>query len=311
MTVSGINWNAIPDEIDKQVWETLTSQFWLDTKIPVSNDLDSWRKMGEVEREVVRKVFASLTTLDTLQSSVGAPTMMMYADTPHAESVFANIAFMEAVHAKSYSTIFSTLCSTPDIERLFRWAEEDKLLQSQATNIERLYTLGDPEIIFGASVLLESLLFYSGFYAPLRFASEGYIPNSADIIRLIMRDESVHGVYTGYKFQKMNPSAEQISELRELAVKLAATEYRRAEQIYDDIGWTEDVKKFIAYNANKAMENLGLDPLFTSKDAAIPAYILAALNTDSENHDFFSGAGSSYLAIKSENTEEEDWLWDM
>jgi ribonucleoside-diphosphate reductase beta chain len=50
--------------------------------------------------------------LDTIQSVVGAPALMADAITPHEESVLANVAFMEAVHAKSYSSIFSTLCST-------------------------------------------------------------------------------------------------------------------------------------------------------------------------------------------------------
>lgn len=35
-----INWNSIEDMIDKMTWEKLTEQFWLDTRIPLSNDLD-------------------------------------------------------------------------------------------------------------------------------------------------------------------------------------------------------------------------------------------------------------------------------
>lgn len=305
-----INWNRISDPIDKQVWEKLTSQFWIDTKIPVSNDLDSWRKMTETEKEVVRKVFASLTLMDTLQGNVGAPTLQQYADTPHAEAVFSNIAFMEHVHAKSYSTIFSTLCSTEEIDRLFRWAQDDDLLQEQVNTIEKRYVNHEPAVKFGACVLLESLLFYTGFYAPLRFASEGKITNTADIIRLIMRDEGVHGYYTGYKFQQMNPSKNAVSTIRSLATTLVHREVKRAEQLYDDIGWTEDVRKFIYYNANKAMSNMGLDPLFLAKDTQIPAYILSSLDTTGETHDFFSGAGASYVIGETEETTEEDWAWD-
>ena len=31
---------------------------------------------------------------------------------------------------------------------------------------------------------------------------------------------------------------------------------------YDGVGWTEEVKTFLRYNANKALMNLGQDPLF-------------------------------------------------
>ncbi|WP_298074121.1 ribonucleotide-diphosphate reductase subunit beta, partial [uncultured Corynebacterium sp.] len=61
-----INWNTIQDPVDKTVWDRLTANFWLDTKVPVSNDLDSWRKMTPDEQEVVKRVFASLTLLDTV-----------------------------------------------------------------------------------------------------------------------------------------------------------------------------------------------------------------------------------------------------
>ena len=44
-----INWNEVEDAIDKATWEKLTEQFWLDTRIPLSNDLDDWRKMTEEE----------------------------------------------------------------------------------------------------------------------------------------------------------------------------------------------------------------------------------------------------------------------
>ena len=167
-----------------------------------------------------------------------------------------------------------------------------------------------------ASVVLESFLFYSGFYAPLRLASEGRLTNTADIIRLIMRDEGVHGMYIGYKFQK------EISDLnetvaggithvvRKLLSEVYAIELLRCEELYDGVGWTEDVKKYLRYNANKALANLGMEPMFEADYASIPAYIMSALDTSgSETHDFFSGAGSSYVVGKAEPTAEEDWEW--
>lgn len=53
-----------------------------------------------------------------------------------------------------------------------------------------------------ASVFLESFLFYSGFYLPMYWSSRAKLTNTADLIRLIIRDEAVHGYYIGYKFQK-------------------------------------------------------------------------------------------------------------
>ncbi len=58
-----INWNEIEDIIDKSTWEKLTEQFWLDTRIPLSNDLDDWRTLSPLEKTTVGYVFGGLTLL--------------------------------------------------------------------------------------------------------------------------------------------------------------------------------------------------------------------------------------------------------
>lgn len=121
-----INWNDIPDPVDKEVWDRLTTNFWLPEKIPVANDLPTWRVLDEDLRDLTVRVFTGLTLLDTVQATVGAVSMMADAATPHEEAVFTNLAFMESVHAKSYSTIFSTLCSTPEIEAAFAWSVDGR-----------------------------------------------------------------------------------------------------------------------------------------------------------------------------------------
>lgn len=43
-------------------------------------------------------------------------------------------------------------------------------------------------------------------------------------------------------------------------------EVRYTEELYDGVGWTEDVKTFLHYNANKALMNLGYEALFPTGD---------------------------------------------
>lgn len=311
MSIQAINWNKVQNDLDLQVWDRLTANFWLDTKIPISNDLPSWRSMTEQEREVIRKVFTTLTLLDTIQGVDGMPSISDGFEDGHTKAVLANIQFMEHVHAKSYSTIFSTLCSSQEIEQLFNWAANDPLTQKLATTLHEIYSEANSlasRIV--ASVLSESFLFYTGFYAPLRMASEGKITNTADIIRLILRDEGVHGFYLGQKFQQLEDSAGLADDVYALLSKLYSIEMERTEALYDKVGWTEEVKAYLRYNANKALANLGLDPMFEPDSTKIPAYILAALDPGTgETHDFFSGSGASYVIGKAEETEDDDWEW--
>ena len=80
------------------------------------------------------------------------------------------------------------------------------------------------------------------------------------------------------------------------------------EDLYDPVGWTEDVKKFLRYNANKALMNMGYEGMFPKDETDVDPAILSALSPNAdENHDFFSGSGSSYVMGKAEATEDEDW----
>ena len=200
--VTAINWNRIEDEKDVEVWNRLTNNFWLPEKVPLSNDIQSWATLTDDEKWMTTRVFTGLTMLDTIQGTVGAVSLIPDSLTPHEEAVYTNIAFMESVHAKSYSSIFSTLISTPEIDEAFRWSEENEHLQRKAEIILDYYRGDDPLKRKVASTMLESFLFYSGFYAPMYWSSRAKLTNTADMIRLIIRDEAVHGYYIGYKYQK-------------------------------------------------------------------------------------------------------------
>ena len=110
--VSAINWNRIQDEKDAEVWDRLIGNFWLPEKVPVSNDIQSWNTLTADEKQLTMRVFTGLTLLDTIQGTVGAVSLIPDALTPHEEAVYTNIAFMESVHAKSYSRS-SRRCARP------------------------------------------------------------------------------------------------------------------------------------------------------------------------------------------------------
>ncbi len=312
--VQAINWNRVEDEKDVEVWDRLVGNFWLPEKVPVSNDIQSWATLTEAEKQMTSRVFTGLTLLDTIQGTVGAVSLIPDAITPHEEAVYTNIAFMESVHAKSYSSIFSTLVSTREIDEAFRWSEENPNLQRKAEIVLDYYRGDEPLKRKVASTMLESFLFYSGFYAPMYWSSRAKLTNTADLIRLIIRDEAVHGYYIGYKFQKgleklTEPERQELKDYTfELLFELYDNEVEYTQDLYDPLGLTEDVKKFLRYNANKALMNLGYEALFPRDETDVNPAILAALSPNAdENHDFFSGSGSSYVIGKAVNTEDEDW----
>ena len=308
MSYKAINWNQIEDMIDKMTWEKLTEQFWLDTRIPLSNDLDDWRTLSALERDIVGKIFGGLTLLDTLQSENGVDAIRKDVRTKHEEAVLNNIQFMESVHAKSYSSIFSTLNTKAEIDEIFTWTNSNELLQWKATKINDIYANGDALQKKAASVMLESFLFYSGFFVPLWYLGNNKLANVAEIIKLIIRDD------IGYKFQieyeKLDDDKKE--ELKSWVFttiyELYNNESKFTQEIYDKIGWTEKVKVFIRYNANKALQNLGFESLFPDTAQDVDPIVMNGISTGTSNHDFFSQVGNGYLLGAVEAMEDEDYI---
>lgn len=308
-----INWNNLEDQIDKATWEKLTEQFWLDTRIPLSNDLADWRDFSSADKDVVAKVFGGLTLLDTLQSQDGVSALKKDIRTQQEEAVFNNIEFMESVHAKSYSSIFSTLNTPKEIEEIFDWTDSNEILQYKAKRINEIYQTGTPLQKKVASVFLETFLFYSGFYTPLYWLGHNKLANVAEIIKLILRDESVHGTYIGYKFQlgfaELSEEEQETFKtwMYELLYELYENEEKYTHLLYDQVGWTEDVLIFLRYNANKALMNLGMDPLFPDTADDVNPVVMNGISTSTSNHDFFSQVGNGYLLGNVEAMQDSDY----
>ena len=312
-----VNWNAVEEPIDLDIWNRSTSNFWLPEKIALSNDLGTWQMISDKERLLTMRVFTGLTLLDTMQSNAGVVSMIEDSRTLHEESVLAYFAGMEAIHAKSYSSIFSTLSNSRDIDEAFKWSEENEYLQEKAAIVMRHYKGDNAMQKKIVSVLLESFLFYSGFWLPFHFSARGKLTNSADIIRLILRDEVIHGYYIGQKFQyaynEMNvyDQEEIFMYTIEILGELFNNEVLYAGSLYDELGWTDQVIPWMKLNANRALSNLGFGPMFPKEECNVSPEILANLDPSAnETHDFFSGSGSSYVIGATEETTDEDWGFD-
>lgn len=308
-----INWNAIEDEVDKATWEKLTEQFWLDTRIPLSNDLDDWRSLSPDEQWVVGHVFGGLTLLDTLQSQDGMASLRQNIRTQQETAVLNNIQFMESVHAKSYSSIFSTLNTPAEIDEIFDWTNHNEHLQYKANKINDIYHNGSALQKKIASVFLETFLFYSGFFTPLYYLGNNKLTNVAEIIKLIIRDESVHGTYIGYKFQlgfNKLPEAEQ-QQLQDWMYDLLYDLYENEEKYTNDLyaktKWTDEVLTFLRYNANKALMNLGQETAFPDTADDVNPIVMNGISTSTANHDFFSQVGNGYRLGQVEAMEDDDY----
>ena len=194
LNMRSINWNKIDDDKDLEVWNRVTQNFWLPEKIPVSNDLPSWNSLSKDWQQLITRTFTGLTLLDTIQASIGDVAQIKNAQTDHEQAIYANFAFMVAVHARSYGTIFSTLCNSDQIDEAHNWVINNEALQARAKALIPYYTGNDPLKSKVAAAMMPGFLLYGGFYLPFYLSSRNKLPNTADIIRLILRDKVIHNL---------------------------------------------------------------------------------------------------------------------
>ncbi|TMV50367.1 class 1b ribonucleoside-diphosphate reductase subunit beta [Paenibacillus mesophilus] len=301
--MKAVNWNRPDDDFSNTFWNQNIMQFWTDEEIPLSDDKMSWMTLNDSERELYMKVLGGLTLLDTVQGGVGMPKIMEHVEGLQRKAVLGFMGMMEQIHAKSYSSIFTTLATTEEIDGVFRWVENNRCLQTKAETISQYYrgieTRKDLYLAMAASVLLESYLFYSGFFYPLYLAGQGKMTSSGEIIDLILRDESIHGLYVGVLAQEL--FAELDTDERQDALEtfngllhyLHRNEEQYTEELYGSVGLVDEVKKFVRYNANKALMNLGLDPAFPEEE--VNPIVFNGISTRTKQHDFFSKKGNGYV----------------
>lgn len=314
LNLRAVNWNNIEDDKDLEVWNRVTQNFWLPENIPVSNDLPSWRELSHAWQRLILRTFTGLTLLDTVQASVGDIAQIKNSLTDIEAANYANFAFMVAVHARSYGTIFSTLCSSEQIQEAHEWVVNNELLQARAKALIPYYTQDDPLKSKVAAALMPGFLLYGGFYLPFYLSSRAKLPNTSDMIRLILRDKVIHNYYSGYKYQKKLQLIDSQAQAKmkdfvfELMFHLIDLEKAYLKDLYAGFDLADDAIRFSLYNAGKFLQNLGYDSPFTTSETKIAPEVFAQLSARAdENHDFFSGSGSSYIIGTAEETTDEDW----
>lgn len=311
-----VNWNKEDDNFTQAFWEQNVKQFWLPEEISVSKDLKNWNELSEKERTLYKRVLAGLTLLDTKQGNNGIPSMMSLTENFQRKAVLSFMGTMEEIHAKSYSSIFTTLLSNREIDELFDWIETEETLQRKAELILEQYENTKDEkslyLSMVTSVFLESFLFYSGFFYPLFLAGQGKMVASGEIISLILRDESLHGKYIGLLAQeKYNAFSDEVKKelnekMYEIFNKLMENEINYTKLIYAESGMENEVINFLKYNANRALENLGFDNYYEVDP--INPIVLNGLSTETKTHDFFSTKGNGYQKGIYEELEDEDFI---
>jgi len=292
------------------LYQQMRENFWVPQKLDVTQDVVDYWNLTKAERHAYEGILSYLTFLDSLQTC-NIPHIKSSVTAPEVSLCMAEQISQEGMHNQSYQYIIETVIPSEKRSAVYDFWRTDKVLFRRCEYIASLYQryidYPTPERYFVSLVadfLLEGLYFYNGFIMFYNLASRMLMPGSADIIKMINRDELSHVRL----FQKLIPEAmeiyphsvDQIYEMFDAAVHHEC-EWTNHIVGNDILGITEaSTHTYTKYLANMRLRSIGLEPLYKGdKYKKSPyAHLERFSDTKKEAHtkaNFFEAGVTSYV----------------
>ena len=194
------------------LYQQMRENFWIPQKLDITQDVTDYSNLTEDERYAYDGILSYLTFLDSIQTC-NIPHLKNSITAPEVSLCMAEQISQEGMHNQSYQYIIETIVPPNRRNQVYEFWREDKVLRSRCEFIAKIYQkyIDDPTAennftALMADFLLEGLYFYNGFIYFYNLASRMLMPGSADIFKMINRDELSHVRL----YQKLIPEARKV-----------------------------------------------------------------------------------------------------
>ncbi len=292
------------------LYKQMRENFWIPEKLDITQDVTDYWNLTPAERYAFDGILSYLTFLDSIQTC-NIPHLKACVTAPEIALCMAEQTSQEGLHNQSYQYMIETIVPSERRNDVYDFWRTDGVLKQRCEFIAGLYqqyvdqpTAENYFVALVADYLLESLYFYNGFIFFYNLASRMLMPGSADIFKMINRDELSHVRL----FQKLIPEAmevfphskDRVYEMFDTAVRHECTwtNHIVGNQI---LGITEaSTEQYTKYLANARLRAVGLKPLYdeeTYKKSPY-AHLERFSDTKKEAHtkaNFFEAGVTSYV----------------
>ena len=251
-----------------------------------------------------------LTFLDSVQTC-NLPHIKSCITAPEVSLCIAEQISQEGMHNQSYQYIIETVIPSDRRRAVYEFWRTDDILADRCEFIASIYQkqIDNPSpenyfIALLADYLLEGMYFYNGFIYFYNLASRMLMPGSADIFKMINRDELSHVRL----YQKLLPEAMALfpyseEQIYAMFAKAVEHECRWTNHIVGDsvLGIThQSTEQYTKYLANIRLRAIGLKPLYPEADYQKSPYkhLERFSDTKSAGHtkaNFFEAGVTSYV----------------
>ncbi len=255
------------------LYQQMRENFWIPQKLDITQDVTDYWNLTNDERRAFDGILSYLTFLDSVQTC-NIPHLKSSITAPEISLCMAEQISQEGMHNHAYQYMIETIIPSENRDKVYDFWRTDKVLKERCEFIAGMYQkyIDDPReenyfIALLADYLLESLYFYNGFIYFYNLAARMLMPGSADIFKMINRDELSHVRL----YQRLIPEAmetfphsvDQVYEMFDTAVQY---ECKWSNHIVGNniLGITESsTERYTKYLANIRLRAIGLEPLYT------------------------------------------------
>lgn len=296
------------------LYRQMRENFWIPEKIDVTQDVTDYANLTTGERRAFDGILSYLTFLDSVQTC-NVPHIKNSVTAPEISLCMAEQISQEAMHNQSYQYIIETIVPSDRRSQVYEFWRSDRVLKQRCQFIAGLYQkyVDDPTpenyfVSLMADYLLEGLYFYNGFNFFYNLSSRMLMAGSADIFRMINRDELSHVRL----YQKLIPEAMEIfphshEQIYEMFATAVEHESHWAEHIVGDsiLGiTTASTEQYTKYLANQRLKAIGLEPLFPEMKYKKSPYAHLERFSDTKKEantkaNFFESSVTSYVMSSS------------
>lgn len=254
------------------LYRQMRENFWVAEKLDLTQDVTDYRNLTAEERRAYDGILGYLTFLDSVQTC-NLPHIKSYITAPEIGLCIAEQISQEGLHNQSYQYIIESIIESDRRKQIYEFWRSDKVLAERCEFIARFYQkqIDEPSeenyfIALLADYLLEGMYFYNSFMYFYNLASRMLMAGTADIFKMINRDELSHVRL----YQKLLPEAmkvlphsvEQIYSMFESAVEHEClwTNHILGDRV---LGITsQSTEQYTKYLANMRLKAIGLEPLY-------------------------------------------------
>jgi ribonucleoside-diphosphate reductase beta chain len=287
---------------------------WLPEEVPLADDVKDWqRTLSPAEKNLLTQVFRFFTQSDV---EVNNCYMRHYARVfkpTEVQMMLAAFSNTETIHIAAYSYLLDTI-GMPEAEysAFLNYKEmTDKYDYMQQFGSDTPEDIAKTLAVFGA--FTEGLQLFASFAILLNFPRFNKMKGMGQIVTWSVRDETLHtqsAIRLFKTFLEENPEIWTEAFRRDL-YKACETIVNH-EDAFIDLAFesggvegleAEDVKAYIRYIADRRLGQLGLQPIYRTKDNPLP-WLDEMLN-GVEHVNFFENRATEYSKAATRGSWED------